>query len=534
MGNKFVNGKIYVEKDKFVQAIYVEEGIIKKIGTTAEINKLDGETHDFEGKTVIPGLNDSHMHLLVTGESLTQLRLNDAKSIDEVVELGKEFIKNMPEGQNFIYGRGWNQDYFSSGEKRLLNRHDLDRISTEIPIICDRVCVHVSSLNTKALELLNLDKETEIEGGEIYKDENGEILGTFTENAAIRARNIIIPEDNKEDLEKKFLIGADYALKHGLTSVQSCDILMADNWDPIYSVIRDVYKDQKTKLRYYPQFNFNDTDKLREYLEKYYELDIYDDYYQKGAIKLFRDGTLGARTALLTDPYEDDNSTCGVETISTEYMDEVCSIGDEYGARIVTHAIGSEAIKRTIDSYEKVLHNGENTLRHGIVHCQVTDEEALNKISDLDINVMFQPIFLEYDIIMVEGRIGKELTNTSYAHNTLYNNLGAHTAYSTDSPVEDLNPFPCIYSAVTRQRKDGFPEGGFYPDEKVSVSDAIDCYSVESAYCEGNEEIKGRIKPDYLADFVVLEQDIFTIPESEIKDIEVKETFIGGESVYKA
>lgn len=533
MKKKFINGKIYIEKDKFVEAIYVEDNIITKIGPNEEISKLDGDLHDFKGKTVIPGMNDSHMHLFVTGDALSQLQLNEATSIDEIVKLGKDYLKNMSSNEKFIYGRGWNQDYFTSGEKRLLNRHDLDRISTEIPIICDRVCVHVTSCNTKALELLNYDKNINIKGGQVYKDKDGELLGIFTENAAIKARSII-PEDNKQNIEKKFLLAANYAIKNGLTSVQSCDIFMAENWNPMYSVIRDIYVNKKTKLRYYPQFNFNKLDKLKDYLDKYYNLDIYDEYYQKGAIKLFKDGALGARTALLNIPYNDDNSTCGVEAITNEYMDKICNIANEYGVRVITHAIGLEAINRTIDSYEKVFYNGENTLRHGIVHCQITDNKTLKRISDLNINVMFQPVFLQYDITMVEDRVGKQLAKSSYAHNTLYNKLDSHTAYGTDSPVEDLNPFSGIYSAVTRQRKNGFPEGGFYPEERVTVSDAIDCYSIESAYCEGNENIKGRIKPNYLADFVVLKQDIFTIPHSEIKDIEVEETFIGGESVYKS
>lgn len=533
MKKKFINGKIYIEKGYFVEAMYVDDNIITKIGSNEEIIKLDGDLHDFEGKTVIPGMNDSHMHLFITGNSLSQLQLYGATSIDEIIERGKQYVKNMSPDEKFIYGRGWNQDYFTFGEKRLLNRHDLDKISTEIPIICERVCVHVTSCNTKALELLNYDKDIEIEGGQVYKDENGELLGIFTENAAIKSRSIV-PEDSKEDIEKKFLLAADYAIKNGLTSVQSCDIFMANNWDPMYSAIRNIYTNKKTKLRYYPQFNFNKLDTLKDYLDKYYDLDIYDEYYQKGAIKLFKDGALGARTALLNVPYNDDNSTCGVESISNEYMDKICDIANKYGVRVITHAIGLEAINRVISSYEKVFHNGKNILRHGIVHCQITDNETLKRVSDLNINVMFQPIFLEYDITMVEDRVGMQLAKTSYAHNTLYNKLNCHTAYGTDSPVENLNPFIGIYSAVTRQRKNGFPERGFYPEERVTVCDAIDCYSIESAYCEGNENVKGRIKPSYLADFVVLKQDIFTIPHNEIKDIAVEETFIGGESVYKS
>ncbi|EGS31433.1 amidohydrolase family protein [Peptoniphilus sp. oral taxon 375 str. F0436] len=528
---KYINGKVYIEKGNFAQAFAVEDGKIKNIGSNEEIKKLPGQEVDLGGKTVLPGLIDSHLHLRTMGETLIQLRLYNSKSIDEVVQRGKDYLKDH-EGIQFIYGRGWNQDYFVEGEKRFVNRHDLDKISTEIPIIAERVCVHILSCNTKALEMLGIDENTVIEGGEIYKDENGELLGIFAEKATEILRNIV-PEDTKEDIQEKFLAGVNHALANGLTSVQSCDVFMADHWDPIHGAIEELYMEKKVPLRYYPQFNLTDLDKIKDYVEKIYKRDgIYDETYERGAIKLFKDGTLGARTALMSKPYNDDPSTKGIEAMTNEYVDSICAYADQENIRVVTHCIGDEAAKRVVDSYEKINHEN-NPNRNGLIHLQITDRPLLERIARLNINATYQPIFLEYDIMTVRDRVGDELASTSYAHNTLKNVLGAHTAYSTDAPVEDLNPFPCMYSAVTRQRVNGEPEGGLYPNERVSVEDAIDCYTIEGAYTEGNEKIKGRIQPGYLADFIILDRDIFTIDKMDIKDVKVEETFINGESVYK-
>jgi predicted amidohydrolase YtcJ len=528
---QYVNGKVYVEKGQFAQAFAVADGKIVQVGTDEEISRLEGEVVDLKGKTVLPGLNDSHMHLLAMGEALSKLKLNGAKSIDEIVARGREFLANQEADITFLHAIGWNQDYFVNGEKRLINRYDLDRISTEIPIVADRVCCHVVSCNSKALELLNIQSDTHVAGGEIHRDAKGEPTGIFAENASVLLKKII-PIDQKEDIQRYFLAAVDYALKHGLTTVQSCDIHMKEDWRMVFQAIKELYDGGKVPLRYYIQASYNDMQTLKEYIEEVYERDFYNDLFQKGALKLFKDGSLGGRTALMTNPYHDDPSTTGIETLSNAEMDEICALADAKGIRVITHAIGDEAVKRCVDSYVKVSH-GDNPLRHGIVHCQITDLPTLERIAKNHIYVSYQPIFLDYDTMIVRERVGDALASTSYAHNTLYNKLGAHTAYGTDAPIEDLNPFRCIYCAVTRQRMDGEPKGGLYPEERVSVEDAIDCYTIESAYGEGLEGKKGRIKEGYFADFIVLDRDIFTIEPADIKNIKVECTYINGVCVYK-
>lgn len=524
------NGKIYVEKNNFQEALFIENGVIKQVGTNEDILKNNADNIiDLEGRTALPGFNDSHLHLSLVGDALTSCNLVPAKSIDDVVDLGRKFLEEnttLP----VLYGRGWNQDYFASGEKRLLNRLDLDKISTEIPIVFDRVCCHVSVGNTKALEMLGVDETTYVDGGTIELGPDGKPNGVFNENA-VRLIQSIIPEKSDRDREEEFLKAANYALSVGLTSVQSCDI-MSKEFKSTFRIIQNIYDNKKVKLRYSHQFNFQDINDFKTYLETEHKTGVYDEkFFSKGALKLFKDGSLGARTALMLDDYKDAPGTKGVAALSDIQLEALCNLATDNGIRVVTHAIGDGAIESVINVYEKVMENGENSLRHGIVHCQITSTEQLERIAKLNIPVMYQPIFLDYDIKIVQDRVGEELASTSYAFNTLYK-LGAPISFSTDAPVEDCNPFPNIYCAVTRQCLDGNPEGGFCPEEIMDVEAAIDAYTIGSAFNEFKENFKGRLKPDYVADLIVLDMDIFTIDKNKIKDITVEKTMVDGEFVY--
>jgi len=525
------SGKIYVEKNNFQEAIFIENGIIQKVGINEEILKNNADNIiDLQGKTVLPGLNDSHMHLTSIGDAMTSCNLTSAKSIDDTIKLGKSFLDK---NKNIVAlnGRGWNQDYFISGEKRLLNRFDLDKITTEIPVVFERVCGHVIVGNTKALEVLGVDESTVVDGGEIEIGSDGKPNGIFNENA-IRLILSAIPEKDNGEREKDFLKAAEYALSVGLTTVQSCDIMYKD-FKSMSEIIHNIYDTNKTKLRYYPQFNFQDINDFKEYLETELKTGNYDGkFLSKGALKLFKDGSLGARTALMLRDYEDAPGNKGVAALNNKQMQNLCDLATENGITVVTHAIGDGAVESVINAYENTMKDGKNPLRHGIVHCQISSMDQLERIAKLNIAVMYQPIFLDYDLKIVESRVGKKLASTSYAFNTL-NNLGAPISFGTDSPVEDCNPFPNIYCAVTRQGIDGKPDGGFYPNEKMSVEDAIDAYTIGSAFNEFKEDTKGRLKPGYVADLIVLDKDIFTIDNTNIKDIKVEKTMIDGEFVFE-
>lgn len=524
------NGKIYIEKGTFQEALLIENGLIKHFGTNQQLSQYKADVViDCQGKTVLPGFNDSHLHMMMTGEAMLTCELSSARSVDEVIALAKAFLDKHPT-LTVLSGRGWNQDYFSD-EKRLLNRHDLDKISTTIPIVFTRACFHLAVGNTLAINKLNITRDTVVEGGSFGVDDDGSLNGVFNENATSLLDSL---KANKttEDLVADFLRAANYALSCGITSVQSCDVLRS-HFKETFDAIHDIYNTNKTKLRYKHQFNFQQVKDFKEYLENEFIHGSYDEtFVSKGCLKLFKDGSLGARTALLRNDYQDDPNNRGMEVISDDLFFELVALATANNIQVVTHAIGNQAIDKVIDAYEKTMSNKQNPLRHTIIHNQITDKQQLERIASLSIPVIYQPVFLDYDHTIVEARVGKALASTSYAFNSLYQ-LNAPVSFSSDSPIEDCNPFLGIYCAVTRKGLDGNPSSGFYPNEKMAVEDAIDAYTYQSAFNEFKEHFKGKLKPGYVADCIILDQDIFSIEPEKIKDIKVLMSMIDGEIVYQ-
>ena len=549
MRTALYNGKVYVERGNFAKAVLVEDGVIAKVGGDEEILSMvkGDETaflYDCGGRTVIPGLNDSHLHFAQFGEMLHQARIEGSTSIDDMIQRCRDFMEAHPEqARHGIHAIGWNQDLFTD-EKRMPDRHDLDRISTEIPIVLERICGHAVTVNTKAIEMLGLGiGSPQYPGGEFYLEEDGYPNGIFTENACNAAKSVI-PPFTLEERREMILDSMKYAVAHGLTSVQSNDIgISFDDPDQAFALLHGIYDQGEGLVRYRHQVCFFDLDSFRNYLNSE-EFMSYgpkgtkkseaekDNWLTLGPLKLFKDGSLGARTAMMKDGYVGDRDNHGVESMGKEEMGACCVLARDHGVQVVTHTIGDEALSQVLDCYEQAFVGGKNQLRHAIVHCQISDQDLLERIVKDDVLVMAQPIFLDYDMTIVEKLCGKELASTSYAFGTLLR-MGAHLSYGTDCPVEDCNPFPNLYMAITRKNRAGQPEGGFYPKECVDVETAVDAYTIGSAYNEFMEDRKGRIKEGYYGDMVVLDRDIFTVDPMEIKDILPVLTVVGGKAVYK-
>ncbi len=533
------HAKVYVEKGVFAEAVLIEEGLIRAVGSNDEILSHAGsaaELTDCGGKTLIPGLNDSHMHFMQLGETRNQADIDGVPSIDEMISRCRAFIEEHPEHvRNGLHAIGWNQDLFTN-EQRMPDRHDLDKISTEFPIVLERVCGHIVSSNTKAIEMLGIDGDSpQFPDGDFLIGEDGYPNGIFTANACNYVKSLI-PDFTMEERRKMLIETMEYAVSCGITSVQSNDVGTTFMDGPAaFAMFRDVYDSGEALLRYRHQVCFNDLQQFEQYLtEGEFAKGEYgaDSWLTLGPLKLFKDGSLGARTALMRQGYVNDPENHGLEWIKEADMEAYCQLAKKYGLQVVTHCIGDMAVEKTMDCYERAFVEGENKLRHGLIHCQITDEGLVRRIAEKDILVFAQPIFLDYDMQIVEGLCGKELASTSYAFGSL-KRLGAHVSYGTDCPVEACNPFPNIYMAVTRKNREGKPEGGFYPSECVSVSDAIDAYTAGSAYAEFMEDRKGRIKAGYYADLVLLDRDIFTVDPMEIKDIQPEMTMVGGKIVYR-
>ena len=541
MKRVFINGKFHTGSGNFAEAVLVENGIFTSVGSSAEVKSLaetigkDCEVIDLEGRTVLPGFNDSHSHLYTAGVLLTSLAFGDCSSIAEFVEAGKRFIEKnkIPEGR-LVTGYRWNQDLFKVDGCRLPDRHDLDKISTVHPIIAYRACTHMISCNSLALEMAGITKDTpDVPGGEIRRDENGELNGILTEHAMVLIDTLKAGFDI-EEMAKAIQAGMEYASSYGITSIQT-NCVRNENADAMLQAYNLVYERGLAKLRTYHQCCFTDIDGLKGFIAKGRrmgeKLSGADDMHKVGPIKMFVDGSLGAHTAAMRAPYADAPETMGVYCCTVEELDEIVQTAHKAGFGCVIHAIGDGAMDMVLTSYEKVIQNGDNKLRHGIIHVQITDIPLLERFKKSDVLALVQPVFLHCDIGIVEKRAGKELASTSYAFGTM-NKLGVHVSYGTDAPIEDLNPFENLHCAVKRQDLSGAPKGGFYPNECVPLEEAIDNYTVESAYASFDEDKKGRIAPGFLADMCVLENDIFST--DDIMSNKVLMTVLGGEIVYKA
>lgn len=536
-----INGKVYVERGDFRQAVYAEDGVIKAVGTNDEILVLagsDAKVVDAAGKTVIPGINDAHLHFLFVGIGLSRVDTMGCRSLDELIRRCKDFMAAHPEEcKHGIFSMGYNEDLFTEGPKRAPNRYDLDKISTEVPVIMVRVCGHIAVTNSKALEMLDVKPGPLPKGGYPVFDENGEPTGAFNEAAYYPQQ--LLPEFTVEDFERLFMLADAHAIECGVTSVQSNDLnQIVGNREDLHTAIDNVYKTNKAHIRYHHQICYYSPEEFEKDCASgaYFKIgEVGNPKMTNGPLKLFGDGSLGGRTATIRGGYKDDPGNFGVPNIQPEELLEYCRIADKYGVQVCTHVIGDKAVEDTMKAYETVLHYGEkevNPYRHILMHCQITDADMMQEIAKNDLIPCYQPIFLDYDMHIVESRCGKELCSTSYAFGTA-DKLGIHQSFGTDSPVEDLNPFPGIYCAVTRKDKKGWPEGGWNPQECIDVCTAVDAYTTGSAYQEFKENEKGRIKPGFLCDMAVLDTDIFTCDPMQIKDIKCDMTIIDGDVVFE-
>ena len=432
----------------------------------------------------------------------------------------------------WILGRGWNQDLFTD-ENRMPTRWDLDKVSTQNPVCAIRACGHALCVNSKALELLGVTAQTpQPEGGQIVID-NGVPNGLFFDNAMSLVYEAI-PAPSKEDLKTMIRTACKALNTYGITGVQSDDYCVFRNvpWQEVNEAFRELEVSGDLTVRVYEQANFTQVDALREFIESGNVTGTGTEYFRIGPLKMLGDGALGARTAFLTQPYADDPITRGISVFTQQEFDELISCANGAGMQCAIHCIGDACLDMVLSSLEKALaeHPRQNH-RHGIVHCQITRPDQLEKIADLGLHVYAQSIFLDYDIHMVKERVGEELANSSYSWKTL-KNLGVTVSNGSDCPVELPNVLAGIQCAVTRTDLKGSVPA-YLPGEAFTVQEALDSFTMGSAYACFAEARKGKIQPGMLADFVVLEQNPFMVAPSDLQKMNLLETHMGGKQVFQ-
>lgn len=532
----YYNGAVYTGALPLVQSFGEEDGRFFFAGSNEEAVALKREGDrlvDLQGRFVCSGFNDSHMHLLSYGSSLRMAQLADRTgSLSDMLNCLREFRDSRTFRENaWLQGRGWNQDYFADTD-RMPNRHDLDKVSTDIPICAVRACGHCLVVNTKALTLLGIGANTPQPAGGRIGMEEGEPDGRFFDNAMDLIYEAI-PAPDKEEVKEMMLAACRSLNAYGVTSSQTDDYCAFHNvpWPLVNEAYRELEAEGRLTVRVYEQSNFTSLEALKAFVEAGNRTGTGSSLFKIGPLKMLGDGALGARTAYLGRPYADDPSTCGIPVFSQEVMDEMVGYANAQGMQVAVHAIGDACLDRVLTAYERAMaSHPRKDPRHGIVHCQITRPDQLAKIGRMGLHVYAQSIFLDYDIHMVKERVGEELASTSYSWKTLME-TGATVSNGTDCPVELPDALACIQCAVTRKTlKDQI--GPYLSDQAFTVKEALDSYTCGGAYASFEENIKGKISPGMLADFVVLEENPFETPPEKLREIPVRETYLGGRKVY--
>ena len=532
-GRLFYNGHFYTGPGYAASVLWAQGGRIRALGGPELLAAVPPELPrtDLGGGWALPGFNDSHLHLLDVGRGLASVDLFGASGPADIGARCAAFVRAhaVPPGQA-VYGNGWNQDLFA-GPHTLPTRADLDAAVPDHPLLLDRVCGHIMLCNTAALRAAGITSQTpDPPGGGIDRGPGGEPNGLLRDNAVALVRPLL-PAETPAACAGRWRAALAHAAAHGLTSVQTCDVRSRD-WPTVLAALEELDAQDALPLRLTLQCAMDTPEDLQALWDAGYRPGAHGKRWKIGPLKLFLDGSLGARTAWLRGGYADAPGAHGLCCLPMAEALALARKADAAGMQVVAHAIGDGAMEEMLDIIETLNapRGGANPLRHGVVHCQVTAPGQWDRLAALGAGALVQPIFLDYDHTIVTARCGAALAGTSYAFGDAVRR-GLPVSYGTDAPVESLDPLRNLYAAVTRRPLSG--GAPWQPQQAVTRAQALFCYTQGSAWQEFAEAEKGRLAPGLLADFTVLDRDYFTVPEADIPRLRVQATVTGGQVVYR-
>ena len=480
---------------------------------------------DLEGNTVLPGLIEGHMHISNLGENHLKLDCY-FKSKEDILEMVRQAAEAAEPGQ-WIQGSGWLDTLWD--EPGFPTKEELDAVAPDNPVYLLRADNHMGWFNSMALELAGITKDTpEPQGGQILKTDDGELLGCLTDNAAVMVINII-PAWSAEEQKNAILMAQEELFSYGFTSAMDAGTKV--NYLQHYE---DLYESGELKLRIYAMPLISSTDSAEaDYIRENGPVSgLYDDHLSILGVKVLGDGALGSRGSALLEDYSDDPGNRGSYRFTDEEIYDIMSLAYNNGYQIAYHAIGDGTNHQVLNAYERVMEeNPREDARLRIEHFQIITAEDMQRALDMGILPAMQFTHATSDSNMAEDRIGSERIKTAYAWRTVLD-AGSIIIGGSDAPVEKVNPFHGLYAGVTRMTRAGEPEGGWYPEQKVTREEALRAFTIWAAYGQFEEDLKGSLEPGKLADFIIIDRDYMTCPEADIKDIQVLATYVGNELVY--
>lgn len=526
----YYNGVIRTmdEQRNVFSAIGVRGGKIAFLGDDDQAEALvAAEKTDLKGSLMLPGLTDSHLHMLNYAFVKQSYQMMGAASIEEIISHGCQMAEEMKsdEPESWIYGRGWNEDNFTD-EKRPLNRFDLDKISTERPILFIRVCGHKAAVNTKGLETVMKLKQTVD-----YIDQIDRENGILTE-ASIKLCYDAMNEPTVENIKEMILSAQKDINERGITGVDSDNFLSLPGRKSagIIKAYKELEEEGKLTLRIREQASFTAFEHMKAFIDAGYRSNDGGDYYKIGPVKLYQDGSLGARTALMNNPYVGTDEY-GIAVHEWEELEKFVDYAYKNKMQLLIHAIGDKASEMICDAYIGAIEKyGERDSRLAINHLQIGSDDLFDRMKEHNIMAFIQPVFVAGDMDIAENLIGKEATDRSYLWKTMIDK-GIVCCGGSDAPVEKFDVLENIQIAVTRD-KIGQKTEGWYPEQKLSVDEAVRLFTSGNAYEAFEEDIRGTLEIGKNADMTVLEEDIFEIEPHDISKVAVLKTIVGGREVY--
>ncbi|MDR0571213.1 MAG: amidohydrolase [Clostridiales Family XIII bacterium] len=515
------------DSDAAVEAIGVKDGRVAFLGTTEEASSLTAARRvDLEGRTVLPGFIDSHIHCVTYAWYENCVKLHAAASPEDVIRLGKEHVegRRLPQG-SWVIGRGWNQDNFT--EPRMLDKADLDAVSKDAPVAFLRTCGHVCAVNSKALEIISELAQAKALSGDIDMES-----GLLREGAARLFMEAMPPLD-AEDLGELIKYAAARLNRCGVTSIHSDDLrsLPVRSKYEAMKAFRALRDAGELTVRVCCLNTYDSDAQLDEYIKDGFRTGQGDDMFRIGPVKIVTDGSLGGRTAALLEPYAGSEGDFGSLRIDLDELTRIVGKCAENGLDATIHAIGDRAMKNAAAAVRASNEKNGAGRRHGVLHAQVATQETLEEMGRQGMQAFIQPVFVGSDMDGAEKLLQNPASKKLYAWKSMLD-AGVAVSGGACSPVESFDVLENIQYAVTREKLGGGPEGGWLPDERLSVRDAVRLFTRNGAYASYEESSKGSLEHGKLADMVVLDGDPFTVAPGAIKDIAVDMTLLGGKIVY--
>jgi hypothetical protein len=507
------------------EAVAIMGNKVAAVGTTKEIRALAGANTkiiDAQGKLVLPGFNDSHVHFLDGGAGLSSVDLRDAKTPQEFVKRIADFAKKLPKGR-WIQNGNWDHENWTPNN--LPTAAMIDAVTPDNPVFINRLDGHMALANSLALKLAGVDKNTkDVAGGEIVRDKDGHPTGVLKDEAMSYVYRAI-PEFSFAEKMEYLQAATDYAASLGVTSVQD----MSAGTD--VGVYQELARQGKLKTRVYAVSTLNDWQRWQRAGIHYA---FGDAMIRVGGLKGFADGSLGSTTAWFYEPYLDKPDSRGLALEEPAKIYEKVLNADKNNLQVMIHAIGDRANDEILKIYERVeKENGAKDRRVRIEHAQHLNEGLIKRFASAKVIASMQPFHAIDDGRWAWKRLDEKRLKGTYAFRTLLDS-GAKLAFGTDWFVAPLNPMFGIYAATTRRTLDGKNPKGWIPEQKITVEEAVRAYTSGSAYAEFQENVKGAITVGKLADLVILSDDIFTISPIEIEKTKVLTTIVDGKVVYQA